>query len=157
VDALLASIEQSGISTWIRKGVWPFALTNTAHVFGIALLFGSIAILDLRLLGLRRRGAAQTLGSLCVPVAAAGAVLAVGSGLAMFSANAREYLQNPYFIPKLTFIALAIVNIAALHLTTWRRRATWGRDVPGAARAAGGLSLLFWAGAIVCGRLVAYF
>jgi hypothetical protein len=158
MDALLASIEALPATAWVRSGVWPFAIVNTLHVIGIALLLGGIAVLDLRIAGNRPRGLPiAALSSLVLPVAAAGLALALATGMLMLLANAREYLQNPYLPWKLAFIAAAVANLSLLHAGPWRRRAQWQVSVPGRVTLAALASLALWTAALVCGRLMAYF
>ena len=157
MEPLLAHLESLWPSVWMRTGIWPFPVTNLFHVLGIALLFGGIAVLDLRVLGLGRQLPITGLARLVLPIAAAGVVLAVGTGALMLAANAREYTANPYLPWKLGFILLAGINIALLHATVWRSRDRWGERVPAQARTAAAASLTLWAGAITCGRLMAYF
>ena len=51
LDALLAGLEATAVAQTLRTSRWLYAATNTAHIFGIALLVGAIVPLDLRLLG----------------------------------------------------------------------------------------------------------
>ena len=158
MDDLLGWIEGLRLAVWVRTGAWPFAIANTGHVVGIALLFGGIAVLDLRLLGAASRVIdIATLARLVLPVAAAGFGLAAATGGLMFIANAREYWAHPLFAWKLALIAAAGANALLLHLTSWRGRESWGALAPLSARAAGLASLGLWLGVIACGRLMAYF
>src|ERR1700751_4449684 len=52
ITAFLKSIEASGLATRSRDGLWLFPLIESTHVIGLALVFGTIAIIDLRLLGI---------------------------------------------------------------------------------------------------------
>ncbi len=91
MDALLGWVEGLALAVWVRTGAWPFAIANTAHVVGIALLFGGIAVLDLRLLGAASRAIeVAKLARLVLPVAALGFVLAAVTGVLRFMSNARE-------------------------------------------------------------------
>ena len=158
MDALLTWLEALPLAVGMRTGAWPFPIANTAHVVGIALLFGGIAVLDLRLLGVGARAAdIGPLARLVLPLAAIGFVLAAASGALMFIANAREYWGNPLFSWKLALIAAAGANVLVLHATTWRGRETWGEHAPISVRAAAFMSLGLWLGVIACGRLMAYF
>jgi hypothetical protein len=158
MDALLTWVEGLKLAFLIRTGAWPFAIANTLHVVGIAVLFGGIAVLDLRLLGAAARAIDITpLARLVLPVAASGFVLAAVTGVVMFISNAREYWAHPLFAWKLALIAAAGANALLLHMTSWRRRDLWGGLVPLSARAAGIASLGLWLGVIACGRLIAYF
>jgi hypothetical protein len=158
MDALLGWIEGLRLAVWLRTGAWPFALANTGHVVGIALLFGGIAVLDLRLLGAASRALdVAKLARLTLPLVLSGFALAALSGGLMFIANAREYWAHPLFAWKLALIAAAGANALLLHITSWRQRAEWGARTPPSARVAATLSLGLWLAAIVCGRLIAYF
>ncbi|MBI4887432.1 MAG: DUF2214 domain-containing protein, partial [Acidobacteria bacterium] len=49
----LAWMQASTLGVSMREsGVWTYAVVNLTHILGVATLFGSILILDLRLLGL---------------------------------------------------------------------------------------------------------
>ncbi|MGD9618112.1 MAG: hypothetical protein AB7H90_15805 [Alphaproteobacteria bacterium] len=158
MDALLGWMEGLNVAVRVRTGAWPFAIANTGHVVGIALLFGGIAVLDLRLLGAASRSLdIAKLARLVLPVAVFGFGLTAATGVLMFVANAREYWAHPLFAWKLALIAAAGTNALLLHLTSWRRREFWGARVPLSARVAGLASLGLWLGAIACGRLMAYF
>ena len=53
-------------------GVWSYGVFNLGHILGISLLFGSIVVLDLRLLGLWRGIGLSTIATPVVPLAALG-------------------------------------------------------------------------------------
>ena len=132
---------------------------NTAHIAGLALLFGAIAALDLRLLGAWRSVPLHLLARVLQPVAAAGLVVAVTAGLLMFAVSATKYAAMPVFLVKLGFIAAAVINAVLL-----RRHPDWVLvRVPGLAaepgprlKAAAAFSLALWLGVILCGRFIAY-
>ena len=50
---LLEAIEASGISTWVResRSLFAYPMVLTLHTFGLAVIVGSSAVVDLRLLG----------------------------------------------------------------------------------------------------------
>ncbi|APO76809.1 hypothetical protein AM571_CH04031 [Rhizobium etli 8C-3] len=157
MEGVLVYLESLSSSAWLRTGVWPFPVVNLIHVFGIALLFGGIVVLDLRLLGLTGKLPVAGLARLVLPIAGTGLCLAVGTGVLMFALNAREYAANPYLPWKLGSILLAGINIAFLHATVWRSRECWEERAPVLAETAAAVSLALWAGTIICGRLMAYF
>ncbi|WP_162130047.1 hypothetical protein [Sinorhizobium fredii] len=72
---MLVYLESLPPSAWMRKGVWPFPVVNLLHMLGIALLFGGIAVLDLRVLGLARKLPVAALALLVLPIAGHGKVL----------------------------------------------------------------------------------
>ena len=155
----MGAIESSALGQAMRQWLWLYPSVETAHIAGIALLAGSIAILDLRLLGLSRALPVRRLAAHVLPWTAASFVLIVPSGLAMFVAHAGELIANPVFAVKICLILLAGANAGILHAGVFRNAAQWDVDVmpPLAARAAAAASLLLWISVIACGRLLAYF
>lgn len=155
----LASIEASGLGQAMRQWLWLYPSVEIVHVTGIALLFGSIAVLDLRLLGLSRSVPVKKLAGHVLPWTAASFLLIVPSGMMMFVAHATDFLSNPVFPIKMGLILAAGINAAVFHTTVFKTVAGWDLDAlpPAAARAAGALSLLVWISVIACGRLLAYF
>src|SRR6187431_750411 len=103
----LLAIEQSALGNAVRDlGGWGYALINLTHILGIAILFGSILLLDLRLLGWRRQIPLDAIASATLPLAKFGFALAVASGICLLSANASEYIGNPFLLIK--FFALLL-------------------------------------------------
>lgn len=153
----LTAIEQWPLAAALRDGRWTYAAVNGLHVTGIALLFGAIVPLDLRLLGFWRQVTIRTLARVLVPVAAFGLLLAVSAGFLMFAIRATEYAAKPVFQIKLALIVCAVANALLL-----RRAMVWetGRDDTGAPparlRLAGALSILLWLGVIAAGRSIAF-
>jgi hypothetical protein len=138
----------------MRTGAWTYAVVNLAHVLGVALLFGAIAVLDLRLLGLWRELPPAALARACVGVAATGAALALLTGPALLSAQASEYADNPLFWAKLGLVAAGLLNVVLL-----RRAAGWRTLADGVTtrvRLGAAASLGLWLAAISAGRLIAY-
>lgn len=151
-------IEASAIGVAMRQSLWLYPIVEIVHLAGIALLFGSIAILDLRLLGFSRDVPLRRLAAHILPWTAASFLLIVPSGLAMFIAHAGDFIASPVFVLKMSLILAAGVNAALFHAGAMRGASDWdvNRAPPRAARVAGALSLLLWVAVIACGRLLAY-
>mgnify|MGYP001426008961 CR=1 FL=1 len=160
LPALLAELEASNFGIWIRSlGGWGYAVINLLHVVGVAVLFGSILVLDLRLLGWRRGVPLINISVVTLPLAASGLALAIFTGICLLSVNATEYVGNPFLLIKFIALPLALVNIAwTRRLRVWRLHKN--QEPPGgttpALVAAGALSLLLWLTVISAGRLIAY-
>ena len=152
---VLAWLEASSVGLWVREGPWTYGLVNTAHVLGVAALFGAVAVLDLRLMGLWRDVPAAALAGPCTRVAGVGLAVALVSGGLLLTAQATEYQYNPVFWIKLVAVALAVTNLALLHRSNaWKAR---NEPPPGHRLAwAGAMSLALWLAAISAGRLIAY-
>lgn len=151
-------IEGTALAVAMRQSLWLYPIVEIVHLAGIALLFGSIAILDLRLLGLSRDVPVRRLAAHVLPWTATSFLLIVPSGLAMFAAHASDFIASPVFALKVGLIFAAAVNAAVFHAGAMRGVSDWDahRAPPRAARLAAGLSLLLWLSVIACGRLLAY-
>lgn len=147
------------LSASIRENVNAFPVIESLHVLAVALVFGTILIVDLRLLGVasHRRGA-QRLVTELLPYTWVAFVLAVITGALMFISNALSYANNIQFLLKLLAIALAGANMLWFHSTTYREIAVWDEALPPptGARIAGITSLLLWTVTIFLGRWIGF-
>ncbi len=160
---ILAWIEQSAVANAMRGEVegteFFFPVIETLHVIFIGVVFGSIFMVDLRLLGLveRANAAARFIRELLPWTWTAFAGAAV-TGLLMFIANPTTYWDNTQFRYKFLLIALAGCNMLVFHLGIYRQIDAWNERLPPptAARAAGLLSIALWSGVIFLGRWVGF-
>lgn len=152
LDAAFGALEQVSAVAALRNSAYAYPLVNSAHVIGIALLFGAIVPLDLQLAGWRRSAVGtEVVARLLLPVAIAGLVLAVCAGLLLFATDARAYAGSTLFRIKMACVAAAVANALALRRVEWRAKPS--RRVA----AAGTASACLWLAAIVLGRLVGFF
>ena len=157
---LLTWLEASGLGHAMRgAGVWSYGVANLIHILGVATLFGSVLVLDLRLLGLFSRAPLAAVAAPTVPLAAIGFTIAVLSGSCLIVTNATDYIDNPLLLIKFPAIALGLLNALALSFVpAWRERGA--RELTARERGQlatfGGLSLAAWLTAVACGRLIAY-
>lgn len=150
---LLAALPFAGP---LRRSATLYALVSAAHILGIGLILGAILPLDLRLMGVLRGPSLVVIGPFLSHVAAAGVALAVLTGLALISVRAGEYLANPALRIKALLLALALVNVAVVHLRPGWRRAIAGGPVPAGLRLGGAISFLCWLGVLVAGRMIGF-
>ena len=147
----------------MRQWLWLYPTVEIVHIVGIGLLFGSIVVLDLRLLGLSRQIPVRTLARHILPWTAGSFILIIPSGLLMFTAHATEFIDSGIFVLKMLLIMAAGVNAVLFHTITFRTADVWDSEEmrklppPPSARAAGAISLVLWISVIACGRLLAYF
>lgn len=156
---VLSWIESSFLGNAIRdSGVWTYGVINLLHILGVATLFGSILILDLRLLGWRRSASLAAISSITVPVSKVGFFLAVVSGVCLLATNATEYVDNPFLLIKFVAIGLGLVNVLALsRLTAWKMRNARETEAGDRQLAVmGGVSLTCWMTAVSAGRMIGY-
>jgi hypothetical protein len=87
---------------------------ETVHIIGLALLFGTIVVVDLRLLGLGRNVSAVAVTRNVLPWTLAGFAVAAATGSLMFTAHAAEFATLPIFLLKMTLIVLGGIYAALL-------------------------------------------
>jgi hypothetical protein len=156
----MAWLQASPLGHAMREnGVWIYGIVNLIHILGVASLFGSVVVLDLRLLGAWRKIPLRSISGPIVPVALTGFCVAVPSGLCLLATKATEYIGNPFIYIKFPAIGLGILNVAVLHsLPAWKqhrvRELSSGEEFKLAV--VGGVSLLCWLTAISAGRMIAY-
>jgi hypothetical protein len=151
-------IEQWPLAVAMRQELWLYPSVEILHILGIVTLVGSVAMLDLRLLGLSRALPVRQLARHLLPWTWGALLVIVPTGSLMFMAHAGDFIANRAFVLKLTLIFAAGLNAAAFYLGTFRSVAQWDEGVapPPAARIHAALSLIIWTGVIACGRLLAY-
>lgn len=160
VHGFLQWLEGSSLGHAMRSsGVWTYAIVNLFHIVGIALLFGAIVLLDLRLLGFWRGVPLPALSRPAVAVAGTGVALAVLTGIPMFATKATDYGDNVFLFLKFGLVGLALLNVLALHRSAaWRAQASRALSGGEERRLALGAacSLVLWFSAVTCGRLAGY-
>ena len=107
VPLIFKTIEESGLSTWIRDSpsVFAYWLILSFHAIGMALLVGASLIINLRILGVARDLPLAPLKGLYV-IIWLGFWIQVVSGILLLIAYPTKALTNLDFYIKLTLIAL---------------------------------------------------
>ena len=155
---LLASIEGSALSVWVRESptVWAYPTILTLHTFGMGVLAGACWTLDLRVLGVGRHLPLRPLRTL-FPVMWTGFWVNAITGSLLFASSATEKAASKLFLTKLFLIALGVVATVML-----KREIYGGNDgdtattITGKTKLLAIASLLLWLSAIMAGRLLAY-
>jgi hypothetical protein len=156
----LAWLEGSALGHAMREsGVWTYGVVNLAHILGVASLFGSVLVIDLRLLGVSRNVPLGAIAGPTVPIATVGFAIAAASGVCLLATKATEYVGNPFLYIKFPAIALGLCNVGVLNgLSAWKERRV--REPSARERqqlaAAGAVSLICWLTALSAGRLIGY-
>ena len=160
--SLLAFFAGLGDSSWsvsLHESQYAYAIIESIHVWTLAVFFGSILMVDLRLLGLTMRNVPVTeVAGRLLPWTVAGFIVMVITGSLLFSAIPLRSYQNIFFRGKMLLLLLAGLNMWIFHSRVYPKVATWDCDgvPPRPARLAGAVSLALWIGIIFSGRMIAY-
>jgi cytochrome c556 len=159
IQAGLQSLEGTGLASGIRDSLYVFPLLESVHVMALSVVFGTIMIVDLRLLGVAsiHRPFGRMSAELLRITWGAFAVAAL-TGTLMFMTNARVYASNTPFRVKMVLLALAALNMAVFHMTAGKTVARWDHapSSPQLGKLAATLSLAIWIGVIFAGRVVGF-
>jgi hypothetical protein len=159
ITTLLAWLEASQLANAIRTSGYLFAIIESFHVIGLTMVFGTIAIIDFRLLGFASaRRPFRRIASDVLKWTWAAFALSVMTGSLLFISNAANYYHNNYFRLKMVLLALSGLNMLIFEVTTAKSVHRWENDpfAPVAGRAAAVVSLLLWTGIIFCGRWIGF-
>lgn len=159
ITPFLNTLEASAPAAAIRESLVLFPLVEAVHVIGLALVFGTIMIVDLRILGLAsRQRVYRTVASELLKWTWATFALTALTGALMFITNPVTYFENGYFRAKMILLVLAGVNMLIFHFTTSGTMERWedARPSPTAAKIAATLSLCLWIGIIAMGRMIGF-
>lgn len=159
IETILQSIVESPLAVHIAEDPVAFPWIEVTHVLAITIVFGTILLVDLRLMGLAARDyPIARLSKAVVPVTWVAFLIAAITGSLLFISNAVTYYGNFYFRAKMLAMLCAGLNMAIFHLWTWRSVASWDETprVPVGVRFAGLISALLWVTIIVCGRWIGF-
>ncbi len=158
ITSVLQSLETLGLAESIRHSLYVFPTLEAIHVVAIGLVFGTIMVVDLRILGIAsterlfsrvsRDALSWTWGAF---------TLAALTGSLMFITNARVYADNTFFRIKMLLILLAGINMIVFQFTVGRSRDWDGaRSAPPLGMACGILSMTLWILVIGMGRTIGF-
>jgi hypothetical protein len=159
LDACLNRLQDTDVATAIRESGQLFPWIEAAHVLGLTLVLGSIALLDLRLLGWAFQDRPVRLVVTDVlPCTWAAFGLAVVTGALLFSSNALSYAHNTFFRTKVLVLVLLGCNALVFSLVTAPGIDAWdsARRPPPRARVSAALSLALWVAVAICGRWIGF-
>jgi len=154
--AFLEWLQSTRLASFVAETLWAYPLFETLHTLGMALLIGSLGLIDLRILGYKRE--LPILGTLdLLPLAWLGFTINLISGLALFTSDSVYFWSSVTFKVKIGLICLAGVNAFILSQSVFREARAGSVKPPGAsAKIFAASSLTFWVCAIIAGRLIAY-
>ncbi len=146
-------------STALHESLYMYPLTESIHVWGLALFAGFAMVLDLRLLGVFLPNVpVSTVANKLLPWTIVGFVVMIVTGaMLLYAIPIRTYL-SVWFRLKVILLILAGINVWIFHSGIWLKVKEWdlAKRPPGRARFAGAASLLLWTIIIFSGRMIAY-
>jgi hypothetical protein len=151
---LFAWISNSALGAWVVSSGYIWPTLESIHFVSLCVLFGSILVVDLRLIGFYRNACAPMVDVL-IRLSMAAFAVNLATGILFFAGNTYKYVDNAAFELKLLLILAAGIN-------AWLYRSRLSGIVRTEAVslgtiAVGSLSILFWTGVIICGRMITFY
>lgn len=153
----LTTLEQLGISTWVRESgsIWAYPTVLWLHTIGMGTVAGLIAVINLRLLGFPSGMPVKPLERL-YSFAWWGFALNAVTGTLLLLADATTKLRNPTFYIKMVFILIGLMIFVSIRKKVFGDPDLDKGPLPGNTKAMAWASMVCWLGAITSGRLMAY-
>jgi hypothetical protein len=143
------------VGAFMQRSTWGFAVVEMVHLLGLALLGGSVLVIDLSLLGFGLRGVRKTqvVRSLA-PLFRLSLVAMLVTGVLLLSEEALKCYYSPAFRLKILALALAVPLSWALHRQALRNGGA--DDASRRVRFAAALSLALWLCVGIAGRAIGF-
>ena len=158
-DLLEGSFLQSA-ALWTLRTVPGFPpIIQTVHILGIAVLMGTIVMLNLRVLGLAVRSQGLTeMTNRVMPWVCWALASNLVSGAFFLFARPYRYFNNPVFGWKVSFLIPAVILTLVFYWMQKRQAGYWEQDTKHlwSARAIALASLACWVMVAMAGRWIAY-
>jgi hypothetical protein len=158
LQAIYEWLQNTPVADIIGQSAYLFPLIESLHVLSITVMMGTIALVDLRLVGLinRERPVSQVLREV-LPFTIGAFISSAVTGTLLFASHAVQYMSNGPFIAKMVLMVVAGVNILIFHGVTQRTMQQWDLGKPPLrAVIAGGTSLILWIAIVACGRWIGF-
>jgi uncharacterized membrane protein len=139
----------------INNVIW-FVPWQTVHFFGFTMIFATVMIVVLRILGVWKSVPFSAVHRL-LPIGVIAVVMNVFTGMLMMLADTYRYVVNDYtFAPKIAFIPIGAIAVLYFSMSEQLWTVKAGEDAPASAKAVAVVVLVCWTGVIACGRLLPY-
>jgi hypothetical protein len=156
--AFLEWLQGTWVGLLVAESLWGYPLLETIHSIGMAMMIGSLGLINLRVLGFKPD--LPLLGTReLLPLAWLGFTLNAVSGTLLFTSDSVYFFGKYVFRIKMVLIILGGLNAALLGRRVFRDASAAGVQAPPPTAGTKWIavtSLLFWLGAVIAGRLIAY-
>jgi hypothetical protein len=139
----------------VNQSIWLFGMCETLHFVGVCLLFGSLLVVDLRLLGFAKRVPVRSALAF-LPFALLGFLINAVTGWIMFTADPFLYWLNGAFKLKMLLVLISGVNALVFTLVEYRSALALGPgdNADRFAKVAAAVSLSLWVAVLFLGRML---
>ena len=159
IQALIGWIEGTRPNHVVQNVFWIIPVVQTVHILSVSIVVASMAMLDLRLMGVGLgRHSIASMAHRFMPWAWSALLLLLLSGTVLIVGEPGRSLGNWVFQLKMSLLLLAVIASLIVSQRLKDDQDFWERStrLRLASRILGLLLLLLWVGVVVCGRWIAY-
>ena len=142
------------IELMINNVIW-FVPWQTVHFFGYTLVFATVMVVCLRILGLFKQASFAAVHRI-LPLGVFGVTMNVFTGMLMLLADTARYVNEPSFWPKMFFLPIGAIAVLYFSLSDKLWAVKSGEDAPTGAKVVAVLVFASWIIVIMGGRLLPY-
>lgn len=149
----------TSFSTRLEGSLNFWGLLEGTHLLTLMLFFGTILLVDLRLLGVSfRQLPVSTVHRRLLPLTITAMIIMLVTGVVLFLAKPEVYWHNLMFRTKMVLLIVAMINIGVFHYVIEKSSAEWDTapKTPPKAKISAIISLTSWILIMACGRFIAY-
>lgn len=141
------------LGAWVRSGTWQFPMIESIHILALAMLFGCVAVISLRLMHLLMKGwTVSGITKEVTPYLNWSLVTILVTGVLLWLSEALKTLDNIAFWTKVVLLFSAII----FHFTVVRPATRADEVSPVKGFILGGVALVLWLGIGCAGRAIAF-
>jgi len=156
IKEFCAWLAATPLSEHIQDAFWVIPTVQTVHIVSIAIVMTSMAMLDLRLVGIA--GRRQTLTEMAhrfLPWVWIALIVLLCSGTILIIGEPGRELQSVVFWIKMSLLVAALI-LTLIFQTVLRHRKGFWENHRAVAALLGSVSLVIWIGIVAAGRWIAY-
>jgi hypothetical protein len=148
-------LQTASVASFVTGNAWVWPASETLHFIGLCLLFGSVLLVNLRMLGMMKSAPFSTVHQL-LPWAMAGLGVNTLTGLLFFVAAPEQYTGNVVFYWKVGLLMVAGANLLYLTVAEQPWAVGPGDDAPLGSKIVAASAIVVWIGVIYCGRMLPF-
>lgn len=156
-ESIIRYLKATPVADLMNKTRWAWPISESIHFAGLALLIGTVAPLDVRLMGFMKGVSIEGLHKL-VPWAVFGFALNLITGLMFLAGTPEQYLGNVSWWFKVVFLLIAGANMLAFELTQRSKAFAMSADADTSwvLKTIGAVSLTSWVMVLYWGRMLPF-
>ncbi len=143
------------VGDFVIGHTWMWPTLETLHFVGLCLLFTTVLIVNLRLLGMIKVVPYSAVYQL-LPIGMLGFAINLITGMLFFIGIPSQYNANPVFYWKIVFVLLGGLNAAYFMLADDSWRAESGVDAPASSKVAAASAVFIWVAVLYCGHMLPF-